>query len=139
MLLVAVAGTALTTLPLLAVGGIATLSVAVLLAGVFFAPTMILVMTLIEQVVPRSRLTEGMTWALTGLTVGTALGTLTAGLRVEASGTTGGFQVAVAAGLVALGVVAAGGSLLRRASGAVAHQGEEAGSATLSAGPEEET
>lgn len=146
MLLVAVTGTALTTLPLLAVGGIATLSLAVLLAGVFFAPTMILVMTLIERVVPPARLTEGMTWALTGLTVGTALGTFSAGLAVESSGTTGGFLVAVAAGLLALATVAAGTPLLRGASATVVHRGqgtgrgEEADSArVVAAGPEEET
>jgi MFS family permease len=139
MLLVAVAGTALTTLPLLLVGGIAALSLTVLLAGVFFAPTMILAMTLIERVVPPARLTEGMTWVLTGLTVGTALGTFTAGLAVESSGTTGGFLVAVAAGLTALGAVAAGTPLLRRTSATVTHRGEAVGSATLGAGTEEET
>ncbi|GHC89038.1 MFS transporter [Nocardiopsis terrae] len=139
MLLLAVVGTALTTLPLVAVGGIAALSLVVLLSGVFFAPTMILVMTLIESVVPPARLTEGMTWALTGLTVGTALGTLAAGTAVESSGTTGGFLVAVVAGLAALGIVATGTPLLRRATATADRRGEGAASATLAAGPEEET
>lgn len=122
-LVLAVAGTALTTLPLLLVGGIAALAVSVFAAGVFFAPTMILVMTLIERSVPPARLTEGMTWALTGLTVGTAVGTLTAGLTVESSGTTGGFLVAVVAGLTALTVTVAGTPLLRGAA-ATRHETE---------------
>jgi MFS family permease len=115
MLIVAVAGTFVTTLPFLVVGSIWTLSVAVFFAGIFFAPTMILVMTLIERTVPPSKLTEGMTWALTGLTIGTAIGTFSSGLAVEESGTTGGFLVAVAAGALALVLTLVFAPLLARA------------------------
>ncbi|MFW5415672.1 MFS transporter [Nocardiopsis sp. CNT-189] len=114
-LLAAVAGTGLTTLPLLFAGGIWTLSAAVLIAGAFFAPTMITAMTLIEKAVPASSLTEGMTWALTGLTVGTGIGTLAAGLVVERAGTTAGFAVAVAAGALAAATAALSQRLLGRA------------------------
>nr|WP_234474757.1 MFS transporter [Streptomyces sp. MBT98] len=74
LLLLSTAGTALTTLPLLLVGNIATLSAAVFFSGLFFAPTMIVVMGLVEKTVPPAALTEGMTWAITGLSVGVALG-----------------------------------------------------------------
>ncbi|MFI1831208.1 MFS transporter [Streptomyces sp. NPDC020412] len=96
------AGTALTTLPLLFVDGIATLAVAVFFAGLFFAPTMIVVMNLVERTVPPARLTEGMTWALTGLNVGVALGAAVSGALVDRHGPVGGFSVAVVAGAVAL-------------------------------------
>ncbi|WP_150239634.1 MFS transporter [Nocardiopsis quinghaiensis] len=136
MLIVAVAGTFVTTLPFLVVGGIWTLSVAVFFAGIFFAPTMILVMTLIERIVPPSKLTEGMTWALTGLTIGTAIGTFSSGLAVEEYGTTGGFLVAVVAGAVALLLALVGAPLLgqaqeraRQARRAQGSQEEAAGTA----------
>ncbi|WP_017596333.1 MFS transporter [Nocardiopsis potens] len=123
VLLAAVTGTGLTTLPLLVAGNIWALSAAVLLAGVFFAPTMILVMTLIEKAVPASSLTEGMTWALTGLTVGTAIGTFTAGLAVERAGTAGGFAVTVAAGALIVLIVLLSLRLLGRSVRAAEEEG----------------
>ncbi|GAP47057.1 major facilitator superfamily protein [Streptomyces azureus] len=102
LLALGVTGTALTTLPLLLVGNIATLAGAVFLSGIFFAPTMIVVMGLIEKTVPPARLTEGMTWAITGLSVGVALGAAVSGAMVDRYGPAGGFAVAIAAGAVAL-------------------------------------
>ncbi|MEW2071200.1 MFS transporter [Streptomyces sp. NPDC007346] len=98
LLLLSTAGTALTTLPLLLVGNIATLSAAVFLSGLFFAPTMIVVMGLVEKTVPPAVLTEGMTWAITGLSVGVALGASVSGAVVDRFGPFGGFTVAIAAG-----------------------------------------
>ncbi|MFD3816109.1 MFS transporter [Streptomyces rubiginosohelvolus] len=98
LLLLSTAGTALTTLPLLLVGGIATLSAAVFFSGLFFAPTMIVVMGLVERTVPPAALTEGMTWAITGLSVGVALGASVSGGMVDRFGPSGGFAVAIAAG-----------------------------------------
>ncbi|MFJ8586653.1 MFS transporter [Streptomyces sp. NPDC093595] len=95
-------GTALTTLPLLLVGNIATLSAAVFFSGLFFAPTMIIVMSLIEKTVPPAKLTEGMTWAITGLSVGVALGAAVSGSMVDRYGPPGGFAVAIVAGAAAL-------------------------------------
>lgn len=113
MLLAGTAGTALTTLPLLLVDGLVALSAAVFVAGVFFAPTMIVVMGIIERTVPPSRLTEGMTWATTGLTVGIALGASVSGAAVDRHGPDGGFAVALAGGGVALLVALLGHRLLR--------------------------
>ncbi|MEW2217046.1 MFS transporter [Streptomyces globisporus] len=98
LLLLSTAGTALTTLPLLLVGNIATLSAAVFFSGLFFAPTMIVVMGLVEKTVPPAALTEGMTWAITGLSVGVALGASVSGGMVDRFGPSGGFAVAIAAG-----------------------------------------
>ncbi|CAM5516705.1 MULTISPECIES: MFS transporter [Streptomyces] len=96
------AGTAVTALPLLLVGNVATLSVAVFFSGIFFAPTMIIVMGLVEKIVPARQLTEGMTWAITGLSVGTALGAAVSGSMVDRFGPTGGFAVAMVAGAATL-------------------------------------
>lgn len=102
LLVLGTAGTALTTLPLLLVGDIVTLSAAVFLPGLFFAPTMIVVMGLVERTVSPAVLTEGMTWAITGLSVGVASGAAVSGVIVDRFGPGGGFVVAVAAGAAAL-------------------------------------
>ena len=98
LLLLGGIATALTTLPLLLVGSIAALAVTVFAAGVFFAPTMIVAMSLIEQQVPPRQLTEGMTWLLAALNVGVALGAAIAGYGVDAHGPRAGYLVALCAG-----------------------------------------
>lgn len=90
--------TALTTLPLWWAGSLFGLGAAVFVAGVFFAPTMIVAMSLIEQQVPARQLTEGMTWLLAGLNVGVAFGAAASGQWVDAYGVRAGFLIAVCAG-----------------------------------------
>ncbi|MFH9296567.1 hypothetical protein [Streptomyces sp. NPDC017520] len=51
---------------------------------------------------PPAALTEGMTWAVTGLSVGVASGAVVSGAIVDRFGPGGGFVVAVAAGVAAL-------------------------------------
>lgn len=94
--------TALTTLPLLLVGSIPALAGAVLLAGLCFAPTMIVAMALVERLVPAQRLTEGMTWLLAGLNVGVALGAAASGQLVDGLGARSAFAVAWVAGALVL-------------------------------------
>ncbi|NVD98878.1 MFS transporter [Massilia sp. BJB1822] len=94
--------TAATTLPLLFVNNILSLSAAVLLAGLFFAPTLIVAMGLVERMVPNARLTEGLTWLVTGLGIGLALGAAAAGQLVDMYGARAGFGMALAAGCVVL-------------------------------------
>ncbi|GAA1535248.1 MFS transporter [Actinomadura kijaniata] len=118
LLVLGTAGTALTTLPLLLAGDVATLAAAVFCAGLFFAPTMITVMGLIERSVPPAALTEGMTWAVTGLSAGVALGAAGSGAVVDRYGPGGGFAVAVGAGAAALLLaLAARRTLTRRPAG----------------------
>ncbi|MDT1000495.1 MFS transporter, partial [Pseudomonas aeruginosa] len=66
-------------MPLLGVESILALALTVLVAGVSVAPTMILAMGLVERAVDPARLTEGLTWAITGLGIGMALGSALAG------------------------------------------------------------
>ncbi|WP_460418062.1 MFS transporter [Pseudomonas sp. microsymbiont 2] len=101
-LLLGALATALSTLPLLLVGNIALLAAAVLLAGVFFAPTMIVAMALVERSVPERQLTEGLTWLLAGLNVGVAIGAAGAGHWVDATTARDGFLIAMAGGLLVL-------------------------------------
>lgn len=98
LLLIGTAGTAASAVPLLFVDGIVSLCVVVFVAGLFFSPTMIVVMGMIEKVVPAEKLTEGMTWAITGLSIGVALGAAVSGEAVDRFGPDGGFTVAVVAG-----------------------------------------
>ncbi|MEE8730123.1 MAG: MFS transporter [Rahnella inusitata] len=94
--------TATTTVPLILVTNLTALAAAVLVAGFFFAPTMIVAMSLIERQVAESQLTEGMTWLLAGLNVGVALGAAIAGQVVDSSEPRVGFYVALCAGILVL-------------------------------------
>ena len=110
LLLFTGAATALATLPLLAVENITGLSLMVLVAGVFFAPTMIVAMALVERIVPAFQLTEGLTWLLAGLNTGTAIGAALSGQIVDLYGVQAGFGVAVTAGgaILVLSVICLG-------------------------------
>ncbi|WP_342625385.1 MFS transporter [Pseudomonas alkylphenolica] len=102
LLLLGGVATAATTLPLLFAENIFGLSVAVLVAGLFFAPTMIVAMSLVERIVPHSKLTEGMTWLLAGLNIGVATGAAASGQVVDLLGAKAGFNVALCAGVAVL-------------------------------------
>ncbi len=93
------AATALTVVPLMWVSSIATLAAAMFVAGLFFAPTLITAMGLVENIVPPSKLTEGLTWMITGLGIGVALGAVAGGWVIDAYGAQAGFSVSLAAGL----------------------------------------
>jgi MFS family permease len=64
--LLGVCAMAVSMIPLLLVGNLPFLAVALFVAGLSIAPTMITTMSLIEEHVPRAQLTEGMTWVSTG-------------------------------------------------------------------------
>ncbi|MFR0356733.1 MFS transporter [Streptomyces sediminimaris] len=91
-------------IPLLLVGNLPLLAVALFVAGLTIAPTMITTMSLIEEHVPRTQLTEGMTWVSTGLAVGVALGSSVAGWVIDAAGARAGYGVPAVSGAVAVAV-----------------------------------
>ncbi|GGX70873.1 MFS transporter [Streptomyces minutiscleroticus] len=93
---------AVSMIPLLLVGNLPFLAVALFVAGLSIAPTMITTMALVEQHVPRAKLTEGMTWVSTGLAVGVALGSSVAGWVIDAAGADAGYGVPAVAGAVAV-------------------------------------
>jgi MFS family permease len=88
-------------IPLLLVGNLPFLAVALFVAGLSVAPTMITTMALVEEHVPRAYLTEGMTWVSTGLAVGVALGSSVAGSVIDAAGARAGYGVPAVSGAVA--------------------------------------
>jgi MFS family permease len=95
---------AVSMIPLLLVGNLPFLAVALFVAGLSVAPTMITTMALVEEHVPRAQLTEGMTWVSTGLAVGVALGSSVAGWVIDAAGARAGYGVPAVSGAVAVAV-----------------------------------
>ncbi|MEV6294357.1 MFS transporter [Streptomyces sp. NPDC051896] len=112
--LLGVAATAVSMIPLLLVGNLPLLAVALFVSGLSIAPTMITTMSLIEEHVPRAQLTEGMTWVSTGLAVGVALGSSAAGSVIDAAGARAGYGVPAVSGAVAVAVGFLGYRRLRR-------------------------
>ena len=88
----------------------------IFVAGLSFAPTMVIVLNLGTIIVPPSKLTEGLTWMTTGISIGVALGGALAGQIIDAYGARAGFCVAIAAGLAMVVVVLIGLRTLRAAS-----------------------
>ncbi|GAA0576597.1 MFS transporter [Streptomyces crystallinus] len=112
--LVGVAAMAVSMIPLQLAGSLPFLAVALFVAGLSIAPTMVTTMALVEQHVPRSKLTEGMTWTSTGLAVGVALGSSAAGWAVDAAGARSGYLVPVVSGALAAAVAFLGYRRLSR-------------------------
>lgn len=98
LLLLGGIATAITTMPLLWVNSVYSLAWWIFWAGVAFAPTMIIAMSLVERAVPGHSTTEGMTWLLAGLNVGVALGAALSGHFVDRNGLHTGFIIAIVGG-----------------------------------------
>ena len=99
---------------LFAVDSLGSLVAVVFVAGLAIAPVLVSGMSLVESRMPRSALTEALTWVVTGLTLGVTAGSAVAGAAVDAWGAETAFAVpalsAALAGLLAL----AGAPILRR-------------------------
>lgn len=108
-LLIAVSVLALTALPLLAAStSVALLAFAVFLSGVAISPIFITSFGLIERRVPESMLTEGVTWVMTGIGIGMALGAFISGWVIDNFGPDNGFWVSVAASLSTVAIITLG-------------------------------
>jgi len=119
-LLIAVAVLAVTALPLLIADTVLLLTVTVFVSGVAISPTFITAFGLIERRVPAAMLTEGITWVMTGIGIGMALGAFVAGWVVDTFGAQNGFWVSVIAAattavIVGLGQRSLGGGAVRPA------------------------
>ncbi|SEC27309.1 MFS transporter [Streptomyces sp. TLI_105] len=112
--LLGICAMAVSMIPLLLAGNLPLLAVALFVAGLSIAPTMVTTMALVEAHVPRAKLTEGMTWTGTGLAIGVALGSSAAGWVVDASGAEAGYVVPVVSGALAVAVGLLGHRRLRR-------------------------
>lgn len=99
---------AVLTPPLLIADSVALLAFTVFLSGVAISPTFITSFGLIERRVPESMLTEGVTWVMTGIGIGMALGSFATGWVVDEFGARNGFWVSVVSAAGALTTVLAG-------------------------------
>ncbi|MFF9815171.1 MFS transporter [Streptomyces sp. NPDC014006] len=100
-LLISVWVMALATAPLLFVPGLAALSAMLFVAGMCLAPTLINTMELVSRLAPAALLTESITWIVSGLSVGVALGYAVAGWAADAAGASAGYWVPCSAALLA--------------------------------------
>lgn len=94
------AAMALAMVPLMFVSSVPLMAVVLLVGGLAIAPTMIGTMTMVEQGVPSSRLTEGMAILHTGIVAGVAPGASIAGFVVDHSGASAAYAVALAGGVL---------------------------------------
>jgi MFS family permease len=93
---------AATTVPLLFVSNIPMLALALFVSGAAISPTFITAFALVERLVPAAKFTEGITWVMTGIGIGIAIGSFASGWVIDAFGPSQGFWVSVAAGVVAV-------------------------------------
>ncbi|WP_051951697.1 MFS transporter [Actinacidiphila yeochonensis] len=108
-----VAGMAVSMIPPLLVGSMPLLALALFVAGTTIAPTMVAAMGLVERLVPRGRLTEGITWTSTGMAVGVAAGAALAGRVIDAHGASAAFAVPAMAAVAAAAAAFLGYGRLR--------------------------
>ena len=128
-LLIALGVLAVTAWPLPFVGNVPMLALAVFASGVAISPTFITAFGLIERRVPAAMLTEGITWVMTGIGIGMALGSFVSGWVVDTFGPGNGFWVSVIAAALAFLTVLAGQAVLGG--------GKSANAASLRAHPAE--
>jgi predicted MFS family arabinose efflux permease len=105
-LLLGAAAMAVTVMTLPAVEQVPVLAVALFVAGLGIAPTLISAFSLVERLVPAGTVTEGLSWTITGLIVGFAASTWLSGRIVDDIGVSQAFGVAIGSGLCALVVCA---------------------------------
>lgn len=98
LLLVGTLGMMVLEAPVLLAGNLWVLAGIMLVAGMATAPTLITTMNLIERIVPRAQINEGMTLVLTGLIIGIAAGSAVSGAVIDRVGPRHGYWVAVVAG-----------------------------------------
>jgi MFS family permease len=122
--LVGTCAMAVSMIPPLLVGNLWFLAMALFVSGTTIAPTMVTAMGLVERLVPRTRLTEGITWTTTGLAVGIAVGASLAGRVIDARGASAAFVVPAAAAVLAVAVAFSGSRRLRPAP---EREGEDGG------------
>jgi predicted MFS family arabinose efflux permease len=98
-------------LPLPFIGTFWLLGTALFLAGWCISPALIAAVSLIEETVPASRLTEGMAVFTTGLMAGVAPGAAVVGWVIDRHGASTSYWVPAAAGFVGATLALAGSAL----------------------------
>jgi predicted MFS family arabinose efflux permease len=91
-----------------AMPGLAALAVVMVVCGLPLSPMLIAGFILVEQQAPAARLTEGMAWLTSAISVGTSVGSAAAGQVIDAGGARWGYAVAAACGAAAVVACLAG-------------------------------
>jgi MFS family permease len=94
-------GMAVAMLPLSLIDSLWVMSAWLFVAGFAIAPTIVACLSIVEQSVPHSRLTEGMAIVETALVAGVAPGAALAGRIIDSHGASRAYLVSLVAGLVA--------------------------------------
>ena len=97
------------------VGSTPVLALLAFLAGLVVSPTLIASFQLIETLVPAAQITEGLSWAVTGITFGVSISAAISGRLVDAVGTPHAYAVTAVSGVLTALVALAGASRIRRA------------------------
>lgn len=92
---------ALAMLPTLFVSNLLILGVVLFVAGFAISPTLVSTMSVAQATVPASRLTEGMSWTITGIAAGVAAGAGVVGRVIDVYGAQAGFAVPVVSAALA--------------------------------------
>ncbi|WP_426594032.1 MFS transporter [Cellulomonas sp. McL0617] len=116
------------------VHSLAALAAVMFVVGFAIAPTLINGNGLVQELVPRSRLTEGLTWVGTSLGVGVSIGSSVAGARIDAAGSHAGFLVVVVAAACAVVATLAALRTLRGDPTEHVHDSVEPGSPSSTGG-----
>lgn len=114
-LLVGTTALTLTTAALPAIGAVATFGAAIFAAGFGVSAVLIGALQLIERAVPRTRLTQSLALAISGIQIGFALAAALTGRLIDSGGSQWGLAVGSAAALGGLVLVLAARPALRRA------------------------
>ncbi|GAB3925454.1 MFS transporter [Kribbella albertanoniae] len=111
---------AISLAPLPWVDSVWLLGVVLFCCGMTIAPTMVAVTACVEEWVPPERLTEAITWTVTGILLGVAPGNAAAGHAVDLWGPSDAYWVPVAVG-IACAVIAAASITFARPRTTFAH------------------
>lgn len=98
----------------LLVQSIAVMAAVMFVTGFAISPTIINGNSMVQHLVDRRRLTEGLTWLSTGINVGVSVGSSVAGFLIDIYGSVGGFTMVAGSGGVAVVTALAVAPLLRR-------------------------
>ncbi|GIH28183.1 MFS transporter [Acrocarpospora phusangensis] len=99
--------------PVLLMGNLGAMAVALFFAGLAISPTLITTFSLIERMVPAAQLTEGMAWLSTSIGFGVAVGAWAGGHLTDSYGPSNAYGFAYVCALLAMVVGVAGSSWLR--------------------------
>lgn len=108
---------AVAVVPLRFIDHVPVLAAAGLLLGFTISPTIISGTELVQDLVPSDRLTEGLTWVATAISLGAAAGAAVSGAAVEALGAQEAFVVPLLSGSLAALLALAGARWLVAAPG----------------------